>query len=145
MKKHAIRETGKAGLPAADWVSCIRVVAFCEIYVECRGISRCIGVFRAASSCTCAWSASCIKKEPQRKKEQLKPLFLMINVRKSPDFNPGMDRTLLLFFYSFKFIRKYYSYLKTNQEWIRIQYLYIDNVILTYNVLCSYQMRLTGI
>ena len=30
----------------------------------------------------------------------------MINVRKSPDFNPGMDRTLLLFFYSFKICKE---------------------------------------
>lgn len=35
LEKHAIRETDKAGLPAAGWVSCIRVMEFCEIYVEC--------------------------------------------------------------------------------------------------------------
>ena len=47
MEKHAIRETDKAGLPAAGWVSCIRVVEFYEIYVERRGISSCIELLRA--------------------------------------------------------------------------------------------------
>ena len=48
LRVNRIRETGKAGLPAADWVSCIRVVEFNEIYVERREISRCIDVLRAA-------------------------------------------------------------------------------------------------
>ena len=76
LRVNRVRETGKAGLPAADWVSCIRVVEFNEIYVECRGISRCIDVFRAVSSCFELLRAARVpgvpraaKKEPQRKKE----------------------------------------------------------------------------
>ena len=60
-----IRETDKAGLPAAGWVSCIRVVEFNEIYVECRGILRCIDVLRAVRV---PGVPRVFKKEPQRKK-----------------------------------------------------------------------------
>ena len=39
MEKHAIRETDKAVLPAAGWVSCIGVMEFNDIYMERRDTS----------------------------------------------------------------------------------------------------------
>ena len=66
MEKHAIRETGKAGLPAAGWVSCIRVVEFNEIYVEHRGYRDALTCFELRRA---ARAPGVPKKEPQRKKD----------------------------------------------------------------------------